>query len=121
MSLIVASPSPCGSPINEKKWSRKKWNCGCSLTCSHTWVAGSARGEEEEREEEEEEEGSSSPTVIGMPEYRGVTVRGEENKEAVERIETGHVALCRREMKWGGGSSRRPKQDMCHRVEEEEQ
>lgn len=34
-----------------------------------------------------------SPTAIGMPKYCSVTVRGEENKEAVERIETGHVAL----------------------------
>lgn len=57
-----------------------------------------------------------------MPKYCSVTVRGEQNKEAVERIETGHVALCCREMKWRGvrrGGSRRPKQDMCHRVEED--
>lgn len=66
--------------------------------------------------------GRRSPTAIGMLKYCSVTVRGEENKEAVERIETGHVALCCREMKWRGvrrGSSRRPKQDMCHRVEED--
>lgn len=63
-----------------------------------------------------------SPTAIGMPKYCSVTVRREENKEAVERIETRHVALRCHEMKWRGvrrGSSRRPKQDMCHRVEED--
>lgn len=91
----------------------EKWNCGCSLTCSHTWVAGSARGKRGRRRR--------FPTAIGMLKYSRVTVRGEENKEAVERIETGHVSLYCREMKWKERISHWPKQDMCHKVEEEEE
>lgn len=91
-------PAVRGSPINEKSGSAaesEKWNFGCSPTCSYTWMAGSARGKPGR--------GRRFPTAIGMLKYCSVTVSGVENKEAVERVETGQVALYRREMKWKGG------------------
>lgn len=65
---------------------------------------------------------TGSPTVpfIGMLKYCSVTVRGE-NKEAVERIDTEHVALPRCEMKREGETERSSEGPTRHVFQPEKQ
>lgn len=116
-----------GSPINEKKWVSGrvgKCNCGFSLTCSHTWVAGSARGKRGGGE------GGRFPTAFGMLKYCSALCyserRGEQGSCGAHRNRACSTLLPWDEVKeegrgCTGGISHWPKQDMCHKVEEEKE